>query len=957
MAFSRAARAVSAGALVALACALAPAAAHAALAHADEALTRAPYLTDLTASSVQVNWATAKQNHGVVRYGGPGDCTANSVTSTPLGNPITVNGITEYNNSVTVTGLAAGTTYCYRVYIGETAVDLLGSLASPQFTTLESPTATTPFGFAVLGDWGDTTNSGVNDGTLNANQAGVDARIAASGARFALSTGDVGYQGGTQTNYGDLNQTGLNISAVFGPDYWTVPGRSIPLHGVNGNHGQNSTFINVWPQGTSTAASGGVYSMVAYPSINGTDPASYPTAYYAFTTGGVRFYVLDASWADSNVGAATGGPCGSHCAKYQVDHDAHWTATSAQYQWLAADLAAHPGGLKVAAFHFPLRSDDASEPGDAYLENRPGTSGTLEQLLHDNGVNLVFNGHAHDYQRNIAPPGGVPSYVSGGGGGRASTVGGHGCASTDAYAIGWSYSKNKGSKCGAAPAPTSDTQIYHFLNVTVNGSSITVAPTDSRGNTFDVQTYNFGPDGTPPSAPSSLAYSRSGSTEIVLSWSAATDNNGVHAYDVYRNGIYLATTPATVTGYTDATAIAGQGYTYQVVARDLAGNTAFAGITVSGGGNDDTTPPTPSTSLNASATGPTGIALSWAASTDNVGVTSYAILRSGVSVATVGGTTTSWSDTGLTPSTAYTYQVVAYDAAGNASAASTAVTVTTQADLSAPTTPGTPTATGIGSSQVTLSWTASTDNVGVLRYDVLRNGSVVGTASGTTFTDMTVAAATTYTYAVRALDAAGNNSTSGGLTVTTLTPGSLFYDGFESGGLSQWGTASGLTTTASVVHTGGYAARETSSGSATYAYASLPGSYTELWTQVWVYVASRSTSANLFGYRSSSGASIVNLYLDTSGRISLRNNIGNVTTYSTATVGAGGWHRFVLHANVNGTSSSVNVSMDGTAAPNLTLTGQNFGTNPITKLQLGETATGRTYDIVFDDVTVSQSGV
>ena len=80
----------------------------------------------------------------------------------------------------------------------------------------------------MLGDWGDTTNSGVNDGSLNVNQAGVDAQIASSGAQFAVSTGDVGYPGGTQTNYGDLNQTGPHVSAVFGPSYWAVPGQSIP---------------------------------------------------------------------------------------------------------------------------------------------------------------------------------------------------------------------------------------------------------------------------------------------------------------------------------------------------------------------------------------------------------------------------------------------------------------------------------------------------------------------------------------------------------------------------------------------------------------------------------------------------------------------------------------------------------------------------------------------------------
>jgi len=69
----------------------------------------------------------------------------------------------------------------------------------------------------------------------------------------------------------------------------------------------------------------------------------------------------------------------------------------------------------------------------------------------------------------------------------------------------------------------------------------------------------------------------------------------------------------------------------------------------------------------------------------------------------------------------------------------------------------------------------------------------------------------------------------------------------------------------------------------------------------------------------------------------------------------GGWHRLVLHAIINGTSGSVDVSLDGTAVPGLTLTGQNLGANPITALQLGDTSTGRTYTIDFDDVAVSTS--
>jgi chitodextrinase len=920
-------------------------------------LTRAPYLTDLTTSSVQVSWATSTQNHGVVRYGPPGSCTANTVTSLPLGNPITVNGVTEYRNSVAVSGLAAGTTYCYRVYTDDTpAVDLLGANASPQFTTLEAVGSSTPFTFDVVGDWGDTTNSGVNDGTLNVNQAGVDAQIAASGARFVLSTGDIGYPGGTQTNYGDLNQAGVNVSAVFGPSYWAVPGQSIPLHGVTGNHGLNATFLSVWPQSASAAAAGGVYAMASYPSVDGVTAASYPTAYYAFSTGGARFYVLDASWGDSNVGTATGGACGSHCAMYQVDHDQHWTATSAEFQWLAADLAAHPGGVKFAAFHFPLRSDDASEPDDKYLQNLPGSSGTLEQLLHDNGVSLVFNGHAHIYQRNVAPPGGVTSYVTGGGGARSTTVS-H-CSTTDAYAIGWSYSKNKGNACGGAPVPSADAQVYHFLRVTVTGSTVTVAPTDSQGHTFDVRTYDFGADTVAPSAPGALAFTRSSSgSKVTLSWSAAGDNVGVSGYDLYRNGAYLATTTSTASSYADTTVAAKQGYTYQVYARDLAGNATAASITVPGKGGNDTTPPTAPTGLAATSTNPTTASLSWNASTDDNGVAGYAILRDGAPVATVNAPAVAWQDTGLTPGTAYTYQVVASDAAGNASPPGGPVTVTTQADTSPPTAPGTPTATGVTSTQVGLAWTTSTDDVGVVRYDVLRNGSVVATVAGTTWTDTTVAPGTVYSYAVRAYDAAGNSDTSSALGVTTPTSGSVFYDGFETGDLAQWTTVNGLVVNTSLVHTGTFACRETSSGTAAYAYRTLPASFTELWMQAWVYVSSRSTSANLFGFRTSGGGSIVNLYLDASGRVSLRNNAGGVTTNSSTVVAAGAWHRFVLHAVVNGTASSVDVSLDGTAVPGLSLTGQDLGTSAIARLQLGETTTGRTYDIALDDVTVAQQAL
>lgn len=939
-----------------------PAVALASIRGADPQLTRAPYLTDPTTSSVQVTWATSTQSRGILRYGTAGNCTANAVQSVTSGAPFTVNGVSEYQNNVTIRGLSASATYCYRVSTAG-GTDLLGTNPSPQFTTLDPPNGTAPFTFAVLGDWGDAASNGVDDGTLNANQAGVDAQIAASGARFALSAGDVGYPNGSQLNYGDLNQVTVPgsaatyVSGVFGPSYWTVPGQSVPLYSVSGNHGQNSNGLRIFPEDATVAASAGRYQMWPYSSIDGINPASYPDTYYAFSTGGVRFYLLDASWADGNVGTATGGTCGSHCAMYQVDRDAHWAPGRAgnEYAWLASDLAAHPGGLKIAVFHFPLRSDDQTQPNDAYLQNAPGSTGSVEQLLHDNGVRLAFNGHAHTYQRNVAPPGGVISYVSGGGG-APSTVVSH-CASTDAYAIGWSNSSQSGSACGAAKKPLTNAAVYHFLKVTVGGSTVQVTPVDSQGNTFDSQTYNFGPDTTPPSAPGTLRATLSTSTKAKLTWSAATDNVGVHAYDIYRNGSYLDTT-SLVTTYTDATVIAGAGYDYRVVARDLAGNTASATASVNGGGATDTTPPSTPGSFTATGAGATAVNLSWAASTDNVGIDSYAILRGGTPIASVPASATSYTDSGLTPGTAYTYQVAARDVSGNMSPPARPVNVTTVADTRPPSTPGVPVAITVTAAQVALTWTASTDDVGVLRYDILRDGAVVGTATGNTFTDTTVAPGTAYSYAVRAYDAAGNGSESGSAWVTTQVGGSVFHDGFESGDLSQWNPSPAPTVAAqrSIVHTGTYAARETSTGSATYAYETLSSSGTELWAQAWVYVVTRSTSANLFGFRTNGGASIVNVYLDTSGRLSVRNNIGGVTTYGTSTVPAGGWHRVVLHAVVNGSGSSIDVSLDGQGA-GLNLTGQNLGTNPIARLQLGETATGRSYDIVMDDVTVSPSSL
>ncbi len=84
----------------------------------------------------------------------------------------------------------------------------------------------------------------------------------------------------------------------------------------------------------------------------------------------------------------------------------------------------------------------------------------------------------------------------------------------------------------------------------------------------------------------------------------------------------------------------------------------------------DTTPPTTPGTPNLSSATSTAATITWTASTDNVAVTGYSIYRNGTLAGTVSGGTKSFTDTGLTVKTTYSYTVVAFDAAMNSSPAS-----------------------------------------------------------------------------------------------------------------------------------------------------------------------------------------------------------------------------------------------------------------------------------------------
>jgi hypothetical protein len=189
----------------------------------------------------------------------------------------------------------------------------------------------------------------------------------------------------------------------------------------------------------------------------------------------------------------------------------------------------------------------------------------------------------------------------------------------------------------------------------------------------------------------------------------------------------------------------------------------------------DTTPPTAPTNVTASSTSSSGINLSWTASTDNVGVTGYQVFRcSGASctptvqVATT--TTNSFADSGLTPSTSYSYNLKAFDAAGNLSVVSTTATAVTAA-LPAPVISAI-LASGISQTGATITWTTNLTSDSQVVYGLTTAYGSSSTLNSTLVTSHSVSLSglspgTVYHYSVYSRSGAGVLSTSADSTFTT----------------------------------------------------------------------------------------------------------------------------------------------------------------------------------------------
>jgi len=238
---------------------------------------------------------------------------------------------------------------------------------------------------------------------------------------------------------------------------------------------------------------------------------------------------------------------------------------------------------------------------------------------------------------------------------------------------------------------------------------------------------------------------------------------------------------STVTAYSDSNITAVASYQYRVRAGDAAGNLS-AYSSIASANVSDTIPPSAPGSLSATAASASRINVAWTSASDNVGVTGYRVERcqgSGCSnFAQVATTTTAltYNNTGLANGATYSYRIRATDAAGNLGPYSAIATASTF-DTQAPTAPGSPSSSAISSSQIRVTWTASTDNGGVTVYRIERcqgnncnNFAEVGTSSSTNFDSSGLTSSTTYRHRVRAADAAGNfSSYSATVSATTFS--------------------------------------------------------------------------------------------------------------------------------------------------------------------------------------------
>ena len=306
--------------------------------------------------------------------------------------------------------------------------------------------------------------------------------------------------------------------------------------------------------------------------------------------------------------------------------------------------------------------------------------------------------------------------------------------------------------------------------------TLTVVAYDAAGNQSEPASVTFTTaeeaDTQSPSAPAEVSADDITDTTAMISWTASTDNKGVAGYRI-KNGEVILKDQVTDTQAQLTNLNPGTEYVISVVAYDAAGNESDPGTvsftTLGETEKPDTEKPSIPADVKAENITAAAADISWAASTDNIGVAGYKVMKQDTLLANV-TEGTSYSLTGLNPQTAYTIDIIAYDAAGNESdPGSVTFTTLELKDEEAPSIPDIVKADPVGQTTAWISWNPSTDNVGVAGYEVKNGGTVLADVTeGTGVEIKDLLRGTQYTISVTAYDAAGNRSEPGMVEFTTL---------------------------------------------------------------------------------------------------------------------------------------------------------------------------------------------
>jgi chitodextrinase len=356
---------------------------------------------------------------------------------------------------------------------------------------------------------------------------------------------------------------------------------------------------------------------------------------------------------------------------------------------------------------------------------------------------------------------GGDGYSTGGAGGGGGVFGGGGGSRCPSYLSNYPFgSGGGGSSCATGPA---------YSIVYLNGGRGGYSGGNGGNGAVVILAYKYSTLAAP--VLSGLRPQCVQPNQPISFWVAAQN----HPASFAATGLPTGLTLNTATGEIAGTPTAAGDYSSMVSATNASGTATGTLVWHV----DNIAPSVPTgLQLTTGLSGPnptsTSFSLSWNASADNSGVAvlTYEVQRDAVSLGTTSAT--SMSVTGLAAATTYAMSVRACDAAGNWSGWSAPFSVTTLVDSSPPSVPTGLHTSNLSATFLTLEWTPSADDVGVTDYEVQRNGTSLGTTGGVTSLSVTgLAPTTTYTFAVRARDGAGNWSawSTPALSVATVGAG------------------------------------------------------------------------------------------------------------------------------------------------------------------------------------------